>query len=182
MKLFKKLLKGIWTTILTGLFLLVFVAFGLNSFVRVSDGKTENGIGIVEEWLFGRSLISRVFESENKIRFFKSADLSAEVASIIGDKGAKLIDDSSEDSERIRLASMTRTAYELASSIPLDYLQASNPELPEMYTRHFVAANKLWTDGLTNRRDDLILEGIDHYNIFLRWMQSSEREDFNNMR
>jgi hypothetical protein len=151
MKLFKKLLKGIWTTILTGLFLLVFVAFGLNSFVRVSDGKTENGIGIVEEWLFG-------------------------------DKGAKLIDDSSEDSERIRLASMTRTAYELASSIPLDYLQASNPELPEMYTRHFVAANKLWTDGLTNRRDDLILEGIDHYNIFLRWMQSSEREDFNNMR
>ena len=161
----------------------VLVLFGANEFVRVSDGTSSHGI--VEEWVFGRAILSSVLttgKSENRERYERSSELSGRIAQTLTSHGASLLTDSSLEEKRKETARMAQSAYELSSKISAEHLRASNHELPEMYTKHFVEAMRLWADGLSQRRTDQIESGITHYNSFLNWIQSKDRSDFQNVR
>ena len=104
----------------SGIIGIVVVLFGLNYFVRVSDGRS--GYGIVEEWLFHRSAtsaFSRSLKSNNLKRYEDSSSLSEQIAALLTSKGTRLLTDPSLESERTNAARMARTAHELASAYPV---------------------------------------------------------------
>ncbi|MBI2928256.1 MAG: hypothetical protein HYY24_21515 [Verrucomicrobia bacterium] len=178
-----KLLTRISKALASGFVGIVVVLFGLNYFVRVSDGRSS--YGIVEEWLFHRSAtsaLSRSLKSENLKRYEDSSSLSEQIAALLTSKSTRLLTDPSLESERTNAARMARTAHELASAIPEDYLAASNPDLARMWDRHFVAAMRLWSEGLAEGRQEMVANGIEDYNAFLVWIQSKKRSDFKPMR
>ena len=178
-----KPLARIAKTLASGIIGIVVVLFGLNYFVRVSDGRSS--YGIVEEWLLHRSAtsaFSRSLKSKNLKRYEDSSSLSEQIAALLTSKGTRLLTDPSLESERTNAARMARTAHELASAIPEDYLAASNPDLARMYVRHFVAAMKLWSEGLAEGRQEMVASGIENYNAFIVWIQSKNRSDFEPMR
>jgi len=162
---------------------IVVLLFGLNYFVRVSDGRSS--YGVIEEWLFAQSAtfaLSRSLKSENLKRYEDSSSLSQQVVALLTSKGTRLLTDPSLESERANATKMARTAQELASAIPEDYLAASNPDLAQMWTRHFVTAMRLWSEGLAEGRQERVVDGIKDYNVFLVWIQSKNRSDFKAMR
>ena len=67
-------------------------------------------------------------------------------------------------------------------AIPRAYLEASNPDLPEMYFRHFVPAMDGFQQGFHEQDVNLVRRGVSNYNAFLLWMQSRKRSDFKRMR
>lgn len=169
--------------ITSGLFVIVLALLGINYLFRVSDGRDSHGI--LEECLFRQSAgsaLSRSLKSENLRRWEDSCRLSESIAAVLTSKGVGLLTDASLESERIKTARMARTAHELANSIEEDYLAASNPELAGMYARHFIAALKLWDEGLANGQQETVASGTEHYNAFILWMQSKNRSDFKSMR
>lgn len=97
-------------------------------------------------------------------------------------KGTRLLTDPSLESERTNAVQMARTAHELASAIPEEYLAASSPDLARMWDRHFVTAMRLWSEGLAQSRQEMVADGIKNYNAFLVWIQSKNRSDFKAMR
>ncbi len=178
-----KMLTRISKALAAALIGIVVLLFGLNYFVRVSDGR--NSYGIVEEWLFHRSAmsaLSRSLKSENLKRYEDSSKLSGQVAALLTSKGTGLLTDPSLESERANAVKMACTAHELASAIPEDYLATSSLDLARMWASHFVTAMRLWSEGLAQGRQEMVADGIKDYNAFLIWIQSKNRSDFKAMR
>ena len=163
---------------------LALVIVALNYSVRVGS-TAEGSYGVVEHWIFGRSVRSaftRRLHSEAFNHWDDANKLSAQVAAIIATNGPALVLDPHLSDERARAALLARTAFNSATAIPDAYLAASNPDLPAQYKTHFVEGMRLFAEGLENSDNVRVGEGIDHYNSFLRWIQARDRNDFKPLR
>ena len=174
----KKILQKI-PIILISIIVIILVG---NSLIRVSD--SENDIGIFEEIFFGKSIFSFLQPpwSENYKRWDNASKGSDNVADVIAKYGKSLVDSDDLDNIRLETAKISNSAYQDAKNIDLEYLKKSNDDLPEMFSTKLTKALEFWTEGLNEKDNNKMLKGNQHYNEFLQWMQSKNREDFNGLR
>lgn len=161
----------------------IVLLFAANHFIRVaSDGKSW---GIVEEFIFGRPLTDALAPpwSEEFKKWDSATKASHTVAELIHKHGIEELTTSAKLTEERELAAgASALAYSNSVAIPRAYLEASNPDLPEMYFRHFVPAMDSFRQGFNQQDVDHVRRGVSDYNAFLLWMQSKKRSDFRSMR
>jgi len=180
-----KLVTRIGSYLIIAISVVCIILLIANAFIRISNDSGDRSHGVIEEMIFGRSAVSaffRIFESENLKRWKDSNELSSRAASVIEKNGARLIYDSNLDKERKKTSQMAMRAYNLSNKIPKEYLRASNSELPQYFTEHFVVAMNLWAQGLEEQNQKIVANGVEHYNMFIQWIQSKRRDDFRRMR
>jgi hypothetical protein len=164
---------------------IVVAAFLINSLVRVYSSPAERSIGIIEELLFGKSMLEVMSPpfSENFRRFDEAAKTSAAVADLVDKYGTKgLAVSPALKEQRQQAGVMSEEAYDKATAISKDYLKASNPDLPDIYFAHFVPALDSWRRGFERGDPKLVKAGAVDYNAFVAWMQSKKPTDFKRMR
>jgi tRNA U34 5-methylaminomethyl-2-thiouridine-forming methyltransferase MnmC len=120
--------------------------------------------------------------SENYRRWELANQTSLQIASLITTYGQNVLTDPNLKQERIHAAQKMELAYNAAKSIEADYLRESNAQLPEMYSRHFVKALKLWKEGFSEMSIEKTAYGNSLYNEFLLWIQSQNRDEFKPIR
>ena len=161
------------------------LAIAVNHFVRVTYSPSRS-IGIAEHLLFERPLtevFGRGLMSDDFRRWDDSVKASLEVADLIKRYGVQeLLSNSDDEPFRRKAEQLSETAYSAASAIPKEYLAHSNPNLPDVFFRHFVPAMHHWHQGFAKRDIGAVGQGISDYNAFLVWMQSSKRTDFKKLR
>lgn len=174
----KKVSQTIFTTIIL---VLVIILIG-NFLIRVSS--SEEDVGIFEEMFFGKSIFSFLQPpwSENYILWDNVGEGSKTIAHIITKHRSALVDNEELESIRLEAVKISNSAYLDAKNIDLEYLKKSNDELPEMFSTKLTNALKLWSEGLSEKDNNKIIEGNQFYNEFLQWMQSKNRDDFNSLR
>jgi hypothetical protein len=166
------------------IFLVIIVLlFTANHFIRVaSDGKSW---GIVEEFIFGRPLTDVLAPpwSEEFKKWDTAAKASQTVTDLIHKYGIEGLTTSEKLTEERNLAARASAiAYSNSVAIPRTYLEASNPNLPEMYFEYFVPAMDSLQQGFHLQDVNLVRRGVTNHNNFLLWMQSQKRSDFKDMR
>ena len=167
-------------TISIGLFAILFL---VNYFARVSDGY--KSYGYIEDLLFGRPIketFDRIFFAKNYLLWNDVNDRAFRVADLLMEYGKNIVDDRQLDNKRIEAINSLETALQKCELIQDEYIKNSNPELLTKYRSHFQRALRLWHEGLQNKDSETILKGIREYNIFITWMQSSDRNSFKNMK
>jgi len=178
-----KVPRRILQVVLSCVIVIIVLLFCVNVFIRVSDGESDNGI--IEEKLFGRSAVSfflRSFRSDSLNKWSDSEKISARVAASFAEYGYTLVTDPNFKTKREISAREAHKAYEFSSTVPEPYLATSNPNLPKMYREHFVQAMRLWAEGLEKADIALVRDGTGHYNAFLQWIQSQNRNDFKRLK
>lgn len=166
--------------ILISIFALLFL---INNFVIVSDGH--KSYGYIEDLLFKKPIKEKfdaLFFSKNYLLWKDVNDRAFRVADLLMEHGENIVEDIQLDNKRIQAIDSLDTALQKCELIPDDYIRNSNPELLLEYRSHFQNALRLWYEGLQKKDSETILNGIREYNIFLTWIQSSNRNDFKNMK
>ena len=175
MKKKKKLTLAIFIGILVILFL-------VNYLVRVSDGA--KSYGYMEDMLFRspiKEFFNKIFFSKNYLLWNEVNERAFRVADLFTVYGKNIIDDGQFENIRIEAINSLEIAMQKCELIQDEYIKNSNPELLTKYRSHFQNALRLWHEGLKIKDSETVLEGIGEYNIFLTWMQSSDRNAFKTM-
>lgn len=178
-RIMKKIIKSI-LAISIGLFVILFL---VNYFVRVSDGY--KSYGYMEDLLFDRPIketFDKIFFSKNYLLWNDVNERAFRVGDLLMKYGKNIVDDRQLDNKRIEAMNSLETALQKCELIQDEYIKNSNPELLVKYRSHFQSALRLWHEGLQNKDSETMLKGIREYNIFLTWMQSSDRNVFKNMK
>lgn len=175
----EKIIKSV-LAILIGLLSLLFL---INYFVRVSDGY--KSYGYIENLLFEKPIkdkFDELYFSKNYLLWNDINDRAFRVADLLIEYGKNIVEDDKLENKRIEAINSLETALQKCKIIPDEYIKNSNPELLVKYRSHFQNALLLWHEGLKNKDSETILKGIREHNIFLTWIQSTDRNDFNNMK
>jgi hypothetical protein len=123
-----------------------------------------------------------LFFSENYLLWKDVNDRAFRVSDLLMENGKNIVVDDQLDNKRIEAINTLETALQKCDIIPNEYIKNSNPELLIKYRSHFQNALRLWHKGLQNKDSEEILKGIREYNIFLTWIQSTNRNDIKNMK
>lgn len=134
-------------------------------------------LGIVEKFLFRgfREEASTPPWSENYKRYDAAARASSSVILLLEKFGARDLTTREElFRERAVAVFYSNLALFNARAISRTFFADINPELPDAYLDHYVAAMDAWSRGFAEGDITLVQEGISDYNAFVLWTWSSK--------
>lgn len=121
--------------------------------------------------------------SEDFKRYNSASQASASVTDLLQRYGTRDLTTRGDLTEqRLQAEKLSKLAFENASTVSREYLADSNAKLPDVYFEHFVPAMDSFRQGFAEKDPALVQQGVSHYNAFLIWIQSQDRNDFNKIR
>jgi len=174
-------MKALINKMSVALLILLSAAFVANTFIRVST--PERSWGIIENVLWGKPFLELFVPqpSDNLKRWKAAVESSEKVVNIIQKYGVNNLLAKPELAKQLEIAQQeSENAYMNSNAIPRNYLAESNQELPQAFFSDFVDAMDYWRRGFAGKNKALLDEGRTHYNSYIIWINSKDRNELKN--
>ena len=161
----------------------IILLVSVNFIFRVSDYNGSHGY--IEELLFSgpiKGKLDKWFRSENFILYNDVNKSVFFVHDIIRQYGSNLVYAEHLEKQRVKAINALNSSIINITKISDIWLFESNPQLPIMYRNHFQESLLALKYAFVNKDKIKFHHGLKEYNKFLSWIQSKNRDDFENLK